>query len=63
MPDGSLEVVQVCDCVRVYRDERLDFWVEVGDGLHGKLRKCDVNTILRDNPEIVPAELRDELVA
>jgi len=63
MPDGSLEVVSVFDCVRVYRDEWLDFCVEVGDGLHGKLRKSDVNTVLRDNSEIVPAELRDALVA
>lgn len=37
MPDGSLEVVSSFDCVRVYRDEWLDFWVEVGDAPQLKL--------------------------
>lgn len=63
MPDGSVEVVLVFDCVRVYRHGSLDFWVEVGDGSDGRVRKCDVHTILTENADIVPADLVDKLKA
>ena len=63
MSGESVEPVSVHDCVRVYRCELLEYCVEVGDGSHGRIRKCDVDTILAWNPGIVSVELLEELVA